>query len=281
MTLEEAMERYGIPLPGDKGEYDKNTYREFDDIYLGCFYETFSSEMTGESEKQNFKKVAVVLGGQIGAGKNSLVAHTKREFHKKGRSLVLIAADNYRKFYPNREEILATCPEFYAKITGTAINNVTPRILKFASDNGYGFIFDATMKNIRVVNTMKTWDLDYEIQVKVLAASRLRSLVSATIRNAEFRRLANDCRYVSVETHDETYYGIPETLKYLEQLRIVSSIKLYVRGVDPISPIEKYSSRQTPEISSADELIRLRELDEKEYLEKYAKKDLEYLENLT
>lgn len=279
MTFNEAMEKYGIPVPENIDEYDPKDYPEFHQMYLSSLYETFGISKEN-SNGNGGKKIAVVLGGQIGAGKSSLVAHTKGEFKEQGGNIVLVDDDNYRQYYPKREEILTDCPEHYARVTGSATGKVTPKILQFASSNGYCFIFDGTMKNDRILNTMQTWGDEYEIRVKVMATSRLRSLASSAIRNAIFRTSGNDCRYVSIETHDETYYGIPETLRRLEELGIARSIKLFKRGAVPTSPIEMYSSEQPQEVSAADKIKQLREEDEKEYLKNDALSDIKQLKEL-
>lgn len=279
MTIEEAMNKYGIPIPENIFEYDKEMYREFDVMYLQSFYNTFySKESINSQENKDRRKIAVVLGGQTGAGKSSLVSETKREFLNAGRRIVLIDDDQYRKLYPYSKEILANCPELYTKITATATNKITPKILQFASDNGYNFIFDGTMKNQRIIETMKGWK-DYNIQVKIMAASRLRSLTSIVIRNGELREKGEEGRHIAIESHDETYHGIPKTLRYLEQTNLADEIKIYTRGIKPFFPKEEYSSVNNPMISSADSLEKLRKLDEERFL-KTVDEEIKYIEEL-
>ena len=279
MTLTEALKKYGIPIPENIYDYDKEKYNEFDNMYLESFYQTFYTSAKNNKRISDRKKMAVVLGGQAGAGKSALVAETKREFERNGRRIVLIDDDSYRKLYPYGEEILKECPEHYTNVTATATKYITPKILKFASDNGYNFIFDGTMKNPRIVETMKTWK-DYSIQAKVMATCRLQSLMGIAIRNGELRRLGKEGRYISVQTHDETYEGIPNTLRLLETTKLASEIKIYSRGADPIYPVEKFSSLREPNISSGDRLIQLRKEDEKEFL-KNVEPDLQYLKSLS
>lgn len=279
MTLEEALKQYGIPIPENIFEYDKEIYREFDTMYLQSFYNTFySKDNIAPQEHSNGRKVAVVLGGQTGAGKSSLVSETKREFKDIGRRIVLIDDDQYRRLYPYNKEILENCPELYTKITATATSKITPKILQFASDNGYNFIFDGTMKNQRIIETMKGWR-DYDIHVKIMATSRLRSLMGVAIRNAELRKKGEEGRYISIDTHDETYYGIPTAVRYLEQTNLASTIKIYTRGISPFFPKEEYSSLNSTMLSSADRLEELRKSDEKSYLQTVGE-EIEYLKEL-
>ena len=290
MTFEEATEKYAIPIPEDIENYDKEVYREFDNMYLRSFYETF--HITEEEQRRlaeariahkldttlRESKIAVVLGGQAGAGKSSLVSDTKRKFIGMGRRIVLIDDDQYRQLYPRSDEILKECPEYYTKLTALGTSKITPKILKFASENGYNFIFDGTMKNNRIIETMKTWE-GYQIQVKVLACSRLRSLASSAIRNGELQRRGKEGRYISIDTHDETYKGTPDTLRFLESTGLASEIRIYTRGIDPYNPRLRYLSLEDKR-SSADVLEELREEDEMEFSETDAKRACEYLRNL-
>lgn len=280
MTLEEAMQKFGIPIPENIYDYDKEKYHKFDNMYLQCFYSTFyTTSKNGTMDNTSGKKVAVVLGGQTGAGKGSLSVETKREFDSQGRRIIIIDDDSFRKLYPDGQEILKKCPEHYTKITATATGVITPKILKFASDNGYNFIFDGTMKNPRIIETMKGWK-GYDIYVKVMATSMSRSLLSTAIRNGELRRIGEEGRYISIEGHDETYHGIPDTLNYLESTGLAEEIMVYTRGVDPFYPKKQYSSKENKQEHSYEVLKRLRDEDEKLFLTE-ADKDLGYLESLS
>lgn len=280
MNLEEAMKKYGIPIPEDTENYDKEIYKKFDNMYLRSFYNTFYSEENDKADSSNGDRIktAVVLGGQTGAGKSSLVAETMREFEDVGKRIVLVDDDQYRRFYPYSEEILEECPEHYTQITATATNVITPRILRFASDNGYNFIFDGTMKNTRIIDTMRTWGEDYSIIAKVMATSGLRSLMSISIRNAEMRRMNKGGRFITQQAHDATYVGIPETLRILEDSELSDEIRIYTRSNNPLYPIERFSSLRNS-MSSAEKLEELRALDEAEYLDK-CEEDISYLRRL-
>ena len=271
MKFEEAMKRYGIPIPENIFEYDKEKYREFDNMYLESFYNTFYSKdnIVQKQEDSNKKScIAVVLGGQVGAGKSSLVSETKMQFRNLGRRIILIDDDQYRSLYPYKKEILQDCPEFFTKITATATSKITPKILKFAAENGYNFIFDGTMKK---------WE-GYQIQVKIMAASRLRSLLSIALRNGELRA-RGEGRFITNEAHDETYSGIPETLNYLQSIGLASEIKIYSRGNNPQFPIEQFSTSNESNVSIGEQLEKLRKKDEEQFL-KEAPQNIEYLKSL-
>lgn len=160
-------------------------------------------------------------------GRVGLVKLSKREAIKKDMGFYLIDDDQFRKFYPYYDEIMAKCPEYSTVLTAIGSGPVTPKILKYASDNGFNFIFDGTMKNPRILNTANGWK-DYNISYKIMATSRIESLISIFERNAYLRRNGFG-RPISVKAHDETYYGLPDTLKILENSDN-PNIEIYVRG---------------------------------------------------
>ena len=282
MTKKKAIEKYSIAIPSDFNNYNKEEFREFDNMYLESFYSTFyEPDMKKINSNGSNEKVAIVLGGQAGAGKSSLVADAKRKFKDAGRRIVVIDDDAYRKFYPYAQEILDNCPENYTDITATATNIITPKILQFAAENGYNFVFDGTMKNTRIVNTMKTWN-DYNIYVHVMATCGERSLISTAIRNGELRETRNEGRLVDQKVHWDMYEGLPKTLDYIEneEQRLVKEIKIFTRSNNPLYPKEQYSSLKSNGKTSRQELEILRQQDRIDFLRNSAKDDIECLRGL-
>ena len=263
MNLEEAIERYGIKVPTDAEFYSEDyndyfaknkrteelterfsKYEEFHIMYLKSFYITFHKvhKETQQERRTIANSEAVVLGGQAGAGKGGLTVIAKQEFWNNGKEIFLIDDDEYRKCYPKekRESLLRECPEFYTKITAIGSSAITPKIMKYASDNGLNFIFDGTMKNPRIIQTAMNWD-NYNINWKVMATSKLESLISVFERN-DILRQQGDCRFMTVDVHNETYSGLAATLMNLESLGNMGKIQVYTRGKTPETPKLVYDS---------------------------------------
>ena len=259
MNLEEAIKEYAIDIPTDEEFYNKEyqeyfksnkrngefeKYRAFQEMYAKSFYATFYTpdfESYGKSLSTTNSE-AVVLGGQAGAGKSSLSHIAKKEFHDKGKEIFVIDDDMYRLFYPRAEEILEKCPEFFTLITAIGSGPVTPKILKYASDNHLNFIFDGTMKNDRIINTSKGWD-GYLVNWKIMATPKIESLLSIFERNEALRQLGQG-RMISVDVHDSIYNGIDPTLALLESIPEIGHIQVYSRGKDCFNPILQYDSEQ-------------------------------------
>lgn len=302
MKLEEAIEKYGIKVPTDaefysegyKDYFERNVrtkelrekfgeYEEFHLMYLKSFYITFHK---AQKELQKERKTianseAVVLGGQAGAGKGGLAIVAKKEFAARGKEIFLIDDDEYRKCYPRekRESLLKECPEYYTKITAIGSSSVTPKIMKYASDNGLNFIFDGTMKNPRIIQTAMNWT-NYKINWKVMATSKLESLISAFERNDKLRE-RHDCRFLTVDVHNETYSGLESTLMNLESMDNMGRIQVYTRGEKPEEPRLVYDSNvQNQRYKTAvSALIGAREENRKECIKKGVEKRIQDLKN--
>lgn len=262
MNIEEAKKEYGILIPSDKEfyseeyiEYFKNNekngvfekYREFQEMFNKCFLTTFFYSNTDDLSVADRK--AVVLGGQTGAGKSALVHQAKKEALEQGRAMFLIDDDMYRILYPRALEILKECPEHYTAITAIGSGPVTPKIMKYASNNGLNFIFDGTMKNSRIIDTAMSWD-NYDVNWKIMATSKIESLISMFERNEALRRNKSG-RLITVDAHNETYIGIGPTLMQLESLDDIGRIQIYSRGNNHLNPILQYDSNEPGVYSSA------------------------------
>ncbi len=302
MKLEEAIEKYGIKVPTDAEFYSDeyrdyfennirtkelierfSKYEEFHMMYLKSFYITFSK---AHKELQKERKTianseAVVLGGQAGAGKGGLAILAKKEFEAQGKAIFLIDDDEYRKCYPKekREELLQKCPEHYTKITAIGSSSVTPKIMKYASDNGLNFIFDGTMKNPRIIETAMTWD-NYKINWKVMATSKLESLISAFERNDKLRE-KQDCRFITVDVHNETYSGLASTVMNLESMGNIGKIQVYTRGEKPEEPKLVYDStvKNQRYKTAVSALLGAREENKKLCIQKGVSKRIQDLKN--
>ena len=269
MDLNEAIEKYKIDVPNDEvfysekykeyfkensKEYDLEfeKYRPFDEMYKKSFLVTFGEKI--DKNMGNANRVAVVLGGQSGAGKTSLVNLTSREAMLKNNSFYVIDDDQYRKFYPKYNDIMAECPEYSTILTAIGSGPITPKILKYASDNGLNFIFDGTMKNTRIIETAKQWE-NYDTHFRVMATSRIESLISIFERNAYLRRLGFGLP-VGIDAHDETYNGLELTVSTVEAT-YPDNIEIFMRSKSKTGMPELiYSSKQKGIYQNAVEALK-------------------------
>lgn len=259
---DEALAKYKVEIPPPEVFYSEvyqiyfkeavptkvnpefEVFRRFQEIYVQSLYQTFhKSDNSSIANTRN----AVVLGGQAGAGKTSLSIAAKREYLSEfGKHLFLIDDDIYRHLFPNGDDLLKEYPEFYTQISATVSSTITPKMLDYAVSNGLNFIFDGTMKNDRILHTSDTWP-GYTINWKIMATSKIESLLSIAERNKELKK-AGTSRLINVETHNTMYDGLEKTVDTLEKSGRHGTIQVYIRGTTLGYPVCIYDSSREDNI---------------------------------
>lgn len=280
MNLEEALEKFGLKITEEDKSQDLERYNEDSQKFKRMLEESKLHTFGLSSPATTEKKIAVVLAGKIGGGKSGLVADSAYKLNEIGQDVVVIDDDQYRNYYPEANKINREIPEFFVPITATGSNPVTPLVMQEAVDRGYNFVFDGTMKNRRILDTMKTWPEHYKKIVKVIATSDIESLLSMFERHEAMMSIGENSRLVGVDAHNATYVGVQETLGILEQEGIADTIEVYIRGKDARKPKMVYSSAWEENIyaNAKEALIKEREIDRKRAIQTMAKR-LEDIKN--
>lgn len=208
---------------------------------------------------------AVIIGGQTGAGKGGIDVYSKREFKEKNMDSVVIDVDIYRMLHPKAKEIITKYPTLYTEITGQETGPIAKALLTEAIEKGYNFIFEGTMKNTEVLETMKKMPSNYIKIVRVIATSPKESLLTAFERNEEQINLIGYGRFTNVEVHNISCDGVAETLKVIEESKVPDKIQIFTRGQDIVSPKLVYdSNKKDNEFNEAYKtLIEYRKINEK------------------
>lgn len=195
-----------------------------------------------ENLKTYEKPIAILIGGQTGAGKGGIDVYSKKEFKEKKLDIAVIDVDVFRMLHPKAKEIVKKYPTLYTEITGQETSKIAKLILEETIKKGYNFIFEGTMKNTEILDTMKNLMQKYTKVIRVMATSAEESLLTAFERNEEQIKLIGYGRFTNVEVHDFSYKGVAETLKIIEESGVPNKIEIFTRGKDIVSPDLIYSS---------------------------------------
>lgn len=214
----------------------KLTQEEHDELY-----EIIKRTITASAYPTS-SPIAVIVGAQTGAGKTGILAYSQKMF--KNNNVVIINSDEIKPFHPKSEEIAKKYPELYTKITDQESNTWTSRLFEEARKEGYNLIFEGTMKNNRIADESITdlKKLGYTVVVRGLAVCDLESRLSiyeryiAQVKNKGWGRL------VVPEHHNQTYIGMPKTIKYIEDNNYFDVIEIFRRGENPDTPQIIYSN---------------------------------------
>ena len=211
---------------------------EFNDMFEKCKYATFYKCEPCEKPK------AIFVGGQTGSGKGGIDVFSEQEFKKENKSAALVDIDVYRALYPRTSEILEKYPTIYTDITAKTTGKIVKKILQYAIDNKYNFIFEGTLKNTEAFETMKAMPKYFTKIVRVMAVPKFESLLTAFERNDEQVNLSGYGRFTNVSTHNKTYVGVLDTIKIIEQQSDDITIEVFIRGKDMTSPIKVFNSKE-------------------------------------
>lgn len=240
-----------------KKEYKLNK-DEYEEMYQNARKIVFQDAKTYKNP------IAIIVGGQTGAGKGGIDVYSKKEFKKQKLDSIVIDVDSYRMLHPRGEEIVKKYPTWYNDITAQETGPIAKALLQETIEKGYNFIFEGTMKNTEILETMKKMPKNYNKIVRVIATSPKESLLTAFERNEEQVEAVGYGRFTNVDVHDFSYEGVAKTLKIIEESKVPDRIQIFTRGKDIVSPELVYdSNREKNEYNTAYEsLIVYRKINE-------------------
>lgn len=218
-----------------KKEYKLNE-KEYEQMYQNVRKIVFQNAKTYKNP------TAIIVGGQTGAGKGGIDVYSKKEFKKQNVDSIVIDVDSYRMLHPKGKEIVKKYPTLYNDITAQETGTIAKELLKETIEKGYNFIFEGTMKNTEILETMKKMPKNYNKIVRVIATSSKESLLTAFERNEEQVNAVGYGRFTNVDVHDFSYEGVAKTLKIIEESKVPDRIQIFTRGKDIVSPELVYDS---------------------------------------
>lgn len=186
--------------------------------------------------------LAIVVGGQPGAGKTALINYTKQISNE--RDFIVIDNDFFRSFHPKAEEIKQFFPEFFTQATDQLGMGITSSIINYFVENNYDLIFHQTLKNQRIGDDAisKFKDFGYTVGVRVFAVPFYESSMSQIERYLGQAEKLGYCRYATAEGHTTAYLGLPNTVEYLENNSLYDFIEVFKRSSNIAKPITVYTN---------------------------------------
>lgn len=186
--------------------------------------------------------IAIIVGGQTGAGKSGLLGYSSKMFEDK--NVIIVNSDEIKAFHPYEEEIAKLYPNLYTKITDQESNTWTSRLFEELRRDGYNIIFEGTMKNNRIADESieELEKLNYTVIVRGLATCDLESRISILERYEGQVAAKGAGRLVVPEHHNQTYEGMPKTIRYIQEHKKYDVLEIFSRGIRPDKPVMIYSN---------------------------------------
>lgn len=200
--------------------------------------------------------IAVIIGGQTGAGKSGLISYSQKMFPD--NNVVIINSDEIKPFHPYGEEIAKKYPELYTKVTDQESNTWTSKLFEDVRNEKYNLIFEGTMKNNRIADEAIPilQGLGYTVVVRGLAVSGLESRLSIHERYEGQVKHKGWGRLVVPEHHNQTFNGMPNTIEYIEQNGRYDVLEIYTRGKTPDMPVLKYANHNKNTIEKTSQVLK-------------------------
>lgn len=191
----------------------------------------------------NRSPIAILTGGQPGAGKSGIVISSRLDFQKIGANPVILDGDTYRGLYPNAKQIANEQPDKYADITDKATGKVMGLLIEDSILVGYDFIREGTLNSAEIVDQLIESPKDYKIIIRLLATCREESILSCFERYILMKEATGIGRFITLQAHDKRYIQFPKTAKEQEKKGV--QIEVYERGSIINSPILLYDNKHS------------------------------------
>lgn len=189
----------------------------------------------------NRSPIAILTGGQPGAGKSSIVIKSRLDFQKIGVNTVILDGDTYRGLYPNARQIANEQPDKYADITDRATGKVMEKLIEDSILGGYDFIREGTLNSAEIVDQLISSHKNYKIIIRLLATCREESILSCFERYILMKEKMGIGRFITLQSHDKRYTQFPKTAKEQEKKGV--QIEVYERGSVINNPILLYDNK--------------------------------------
>jgi predicted ABC-type ATPase len=158
--------------------------------------------------KSTDRPVAVIFGGQPGAGKSAAVDATVRELGERGGAVQVIG-DELRSYHPRYAELMAQDDKTAAFYTDRDSGRWVEKAIQHAKDLRVNLVIEGTMRDgTKVAETMTSLrQAGYEIDARALAVNERLSWQGVMQRYEEQRNDRGSGRMTAPHSHRDAYEG--------------------------------------------------------------------------
>lgn len=243
----EIEDKYSIP--------DEVFEAIYQDIKFNVVYKKFATPVpVGE------KPLAVVLGGQPGAGKSNVYTHYEDVL---SNSIVGIDCDAFREHHPYYVQIYEDCKKNGGNpsaITNDFVYAISDRLVAELSEERYNMVIESTLRSPDVAKNFveKVWDdgvdfrlkeKGYEVHLAVVGTHKdisrqgTKDRYEHQLRDYESGISKKPPRAVPEDFHDMVVDSICDSLRDVYESGLMDEIKIFGRSGDCF-----YSMISTPDL---------------------------------
>lgn len=172
--------------------------------------------------------VAIVLGGQPGAGKSNIYQIARRRF---SNNLVELDCDAFRAYHPYYEQIKLMFGKEDGAKTNPFVFRAVDALVEELSDQKYNLIIESSLKrpNTSINNGKMLPPKGYEVELHIMATNKEVSWQSTINRYYEDLKRTGKPRAVPKEFHDKVISNICNSLNTVKESGLMSNILMFDR----------------------------------------------------
>ena len=190
-------------------------------------YQKIKQDITN-SKTSVSSPVAIVLGGQPGAGKSNIYQIARKRFDN---NIVELDCDAFRVYHPYYEQIKLMFGKEDGARTNPFIFKAVDMLIEELSDLKYNLIIESSLKspNSAINNGKMLPPKGYEVELHIMATNKETSWQSTINRYNEEMKKSGKPRAVPKDFHDNVISNICNSLYTVKQSGLMSNILMFDR----------------------------------------------------
>jgi len=211
--------------------------------------------------KPSSQPIAIIFGGQPGAGKSAAIDIAISELDMLG-GFVQIIGDDLRNYHPKYAKLMEADDRTAAFYTDRDTGRWVEKTIAEAKNRRVNIVIEGTMRDSgKVVETMLSLRAaGYTIDARVLAVHERLSEQGIFQRYEHQKADRGVGRMTTPEAHRAAYEAVPATLERIEREKLADRVTLYRRGGEEIyrNELQNGQWQQAPQARQALEVERAR-----------------------
>ncbi|PRA80168.1 hypothetical protein CQ054_21255 [Ochrobactrum sp. MYb29] len=181
------------------------------------------------------KPVIILVGGQPGAGKTSLVTSGVSDLSHRGAT-VQIVGDNLRSYHPRYDAFQKNDPTLQSQLTHHDVGRWTDKLIIEAASCRLNIVVETTMRSPEAVAfiAQQARVAGYRVETRIVAVNERESWQGCLNRFEQMHSEGNAACIPPKEHHDNAVIGLVDTIRHLEDKKLVDVVQVRLRNGDII-----------------------------------------------
>lgn len=213
---------------------DADRYRLSEADHQATFDRDIKPDLFAGAKPSN-QPVAVIFGGQPGAGKSAAVDAAMRDLEPHGGAVQIIG-DDLRGYHPQYARLMEADDKTAAFYTDRDTGKWVEKAIAEAKAQRVNIVIEGTMRDgNKVAETMQSLrTAGYQIDARALAVNERLSQQGIMQRYEEQKADRGTGRMTTPEAHKAAFDGMPVTLERIEGDKLADRVTIYRRGAEAI-----------------------------------------------